>query len=254
MSEAGNCCICFVSDTSSDTQNTQESFWTCETCNTKCHLNCITRWAQSNSSHSLSTFSCPVCRHSFDLSLLPGLHTTDRIPSSIYSGSFMIPRPVVVVEGSPFNTLRPTLTSFIDAMLEITRQVAFDQSRTPPSPSFDVNQEPHEPHDQENTQSQHSDNGTPTNPNEEYDEHDEYTTRQNRANHANHTNQSTRANRANPDDDHHGNHRTNHSYRSRFHSFLPHTETHRIPRHSSLINISGTGPIRIDRVTIINRF
>ena len=251
MSEAGNCCICFVSDTSSDTQNTQESFWTCETCNTKCHLNCITRWAQSNSSHSLSTFSCPVCRHSFDLSLLPGLHTTDRIPSSIYSGSFMIPRPVVVVEGSPFNTLRPTLTSFIDAMLEITRQAAFDQPRNPPSPSFDVNQEPQ---DQENTQSQHSDNGTPTNPNEEYDEHDEYTTRQNRANHANHTNQSTRANRANPDDDHHGNHRTNHSYRSRFHSFLPHTETHRIPRHSSLINISGTGPIRIDKVTIINRF
>lgn len=199
MSEDNNCCICFLSDSS----DTSVAYWTCATCQTKCHMTCITRWAQSNHNRYHSTFSCPVCRHNFDLSTLPGV----QIPPPAPRVPFVIPRPVMVVNENPFVSLRPSLASFINTVLQATRQPAASDA------------------------SQHSDYR------QEFSDYSE---------------------QPNLDQD-----TTDHIeieaeiHPSPEHIHMPPETSSRIrrpSRHSSLMLVTGTGPIHVDRVTIINRF
>lgn len=76
MEEPHICCICFSAG-----DNNVETSWTCTTCNTRCHLACITSWAQSNHNRYQATFSCPVCRQVYPLSTIPGVET---IPLSVH--------------------------------------------------------------------------------------------------------------------------------------------------------------------------
>lgn len=105
MASEHTCCICFLADNG----DAAAEFWVCSTCQTKCHLNCISRWAQSNHNRFRSTFSCPVCRQVFDLTTLPG--------ASEVRHPFVIPRPIMLVNDNP---LRPSMTSFIASVLQAT--------------------------------------------------------------------------------------------------------------------------------------
>lgn len=89
------CCICFLTDEVDHAATDPLRFWNCALCGTRCHLTCITTWAQSNHNRYRSTFSCPVCRHCFDLSTLPALHLPQE----------------------PTPPPRPSLSSFIAAVL-----------------------------------------------------------------------------------------------------------------------------------------
>lgn len=76
MGDVSVCCICFsVGD------ENVETTWTCNTCNTKCHLTCISNWAQTNHNRYSATFSCPVCRHMYPLASVVG---TDATPSTTH--------------------------------------------------------------------------------------------------------------------------------------------------------------------------
>lgn len=68
-----SCCICYLTDTTNETNN----FWTCSTCGTKCHMNCILQWALTNIVHRTS-FTCPMCRHMFSLNTLTNRDSNRR--------------------------------------------------------------------------------------------------------------------------------------------------------------------------------
>lgn len=103
------CCICFLPDEGGE-NNSNTTQWSCSVCNSKCHMTCIRNWAQSNHNRHRSTFSCPICRQNFSLSSLPG---TPIVPLSIPS--------------SPFDSVRPGLTSFIATVLRSTQNNAQEQ-------------------------------------------------------------------------------------------------------------------------------
>lgn len=60
----GACVICFNGPSS-------DKMWTCTTCSTKCHTQCISRWAQTNHDRHPYSYTCPDCRQVFELSTLP---------------------------------------------------------------------------------------------------------------------------------------------------------------------------------------
>lgn len=107
MEERTTCCICFLTeDLAEDTAEDSSTYWICAVCGTRCHMACITNWAQSNHNRYRSTYSCPVCRQCFDLSSLPTVQIPIHIPP---------PHP---------DPPRPSLSSFIATVLQSTRESA----------------------------------------------------------------------------------------------------------------------------------
>lgn len=119
MGENVTCCICFLTEDS----DTNSNYWTCTACGRKCHMGCISNWAMSNHNRYRSTFSCPMCRHVYDLSSLPG-------------------HPVSTP--TPVEPLRPGLTGFIATVLQSvtagteTGEETLNHTLEQPSPSHRV--------------------------------------------------------------------------------------------------------------------
>jgi hypothetical protein len=123
---SGTCIICFNND------STQE-IWTCPTCQTKCHVQCITLWARTNYERHPSSYSCPVCRQNFEISTLPGVELGFSYTSfGTDDTSSRMLRPFVFPEERPRISVRrpePLVTHFIANMLRNIPMTFYDPPR-----------------------------------------------------------------------------------------------------------------------------
>lgn len=196
-----NCCICYLSDNGLDSNNQ----WTCSTCNTKCHMNCILQWALTNVVHR-NSFTCPMCRHVFSLSSLVHTdthHVETFFPRSMQSLMFLTDpailsarRPIMSVVSSLLREstrVEPTIRTFVNT--NIRPNMEEDQTNTEDEP---VNTET----DSEQRNNSNSNSNTNSNTN-----------------------------------DNHNNNSRSHTRRT----------------SPSVLIVSGSGAVRINKLTVINR-
>lgn len=179
-----NCCICYLSDNGLDSTNQ----WTCSTCNTKCHMNCILQWALTNVVHR-NSFTCPMCRHIFNLSSL--IHTDSHV-------EHLFPRPtqslMFLSDPAILSARRPySILSVISSLLR-------ESTRVEPAVRSFVNTgvQPNTEEEQTNTEEESPNTDTETE-----------------------------------------------------HHHHPRSHSRRIP--SSVCIIAGSGAVRINKLTVINR-
>jgi hypothetical protein len=122
----GTCIICFNNDSN-------QEIWTCPTCHTKCHVQCITLWARTNYERHPSSYSCPVCRQNFEISTLPGAEPgVSYISFGTDDTSSRMLRPFVFPEERPRINVRrpePLVTHFIANMLRNIPMTFYDPPR-----------------------------------------------------------------------------------------------------------------------------